>query len=77
MNIFPQYPINGTIFREKNYQLMCSLIFSTTFVWNISYSKKDSATYYDIWYDIFINCNWVVTRWQYTFTHKQYIGQHK
>ena len=28
-------------------------------------------------YDIFINCNWVVTRWQYTFTHKQYIEQHK
>jgi len=25
----------------------------------------------------FINCSWVVTRWQYTFTHKQYIGQHK
>jgi len=23
------------------------------------------------WYDIFINCNWVVNRWQYTFTHKQ------
>jgi hypothetical protein len=31
----------------------------------------------DIWYDIFINCNWVVTRWQYTFTHKQYTEQHK
>jgi len=31
-------------------------------------------TKYDmIWYDIFVNCNWVVTRWQYTFTHKQYI----
>jgi hypothetical protein len=30
------------------------------------------------WYDmIFINCNWVVTRWQYTFTRKQYIEQHK
>jgi hypothetical protein len=28
-------------------------------------------------YDIFINCNWFVTRWQYTFTHKQYIEQHK
>jgi hypothetical protein len=28
-------------------------------------------------YDIFINCNWVVTRWQYTFTHKHYIEQHK
>jgi len=27
--------------------------------------------------DIFINCNWVVTWWQYTFTHKQYIEQHK
>jgi len=27
--------------------------------------------------DIFINCNWVVSRWQYTFTHKQYIEQHK
>jgi hypothetical protein len=25
----------------------------------------------------FINCNWVVTRWQYTFTHKHYIEQHK
>jgi len=23
--------------------------------------------------DIFINCNWVFTRWQYTFTYKQYI----
>jgi hypothetical protein len=31
---------------------------------------------YDIC-DIFINCSWVVTRWQYTFTHKQYTEQHK
>jgi hypothetical protein len=31
---------------------------------------------YDI-YDIFINCNWVVTRWQYTFTHEHYIEQNK
>jgi hypothetical protein len=30
-----------------------------------------------VWYNMFINCNWVVTRWQYTFTHKQYIEQHK
>jgi hypothetical protein len=28
-------------------------------------------------YSIFINCNWVVTRWQHTFTHKQYTEQHK
>ena len=49
-------------------------------------------TIHDIWYDmiyeiwymiwyliryIFINYNWVVTRWQYTFTHKQYAEQHK
>jgi hypothetical protein len=27
--------------------------------------------------DIFVNCSWVVTRWQYTFTHKQYVEQHK
>jgi len=27
--------------------------------------------------DIFINCKWVVTRWQYTPTHKQYTEQHK
>ena len=28
--------------------------------------------------DIFVNCNWVDTRWavlQYTFTHKQYKEQ--
>jgi hypothetical protein len=28
-------------------------------------------------FDIFIDCNWVVTRWQYTFTHEQYTEQHK
>jgi hypothetical protein len=26
--------------------------------------------------DMFVNCNWVDTRWQYTFTHKQYIEHH-
>jgi hypothetical protein len=26
--------------------------------------------------DIFVNCNWVDTRWQYTFTHKQYTEHH-
>ena len=28
-------------------------------------------------FHIFVNCNWAVTRWQYTFTHKQYIEQYK
>ena len=36
-----------------------------------------TAEYRYMIYDIFVNCNWVVTRWQYTFTHKQYIEQHK
>jgi hypothetical protein len=30
----------------------------------------------DIDTDIFVNCSWVDTRWQYTFTHKQYIEHH-
>jgi hypothetical protein len=34
-------------------------------------------SYTSISNDIFINCSWVVTRWQYTFTHKQYVEQHK
>jgi hypothetical protein len=26
--------------------------------------------------DIFVSCNWVDTRWQYTFTHTQFIEHH-
>jgi hypothetical protein len=26
--------------------------------------------------DIFVNCNWVDTRWQYTFTHKHPVAVH-
>ena len=26
---------------------------------------------------IFVNCNWVVTRWQYTFAHRQCIERYK
>ena len=41
-------------------------------------SQGASETQYSSFnYDIFVNCNWVVTRWQYTFTHKQYIEQYK
>jgi len=38
---------------------------------------KGREVHMEILIDIFINCSWVVTRWQYTFTHKQYIEQHK
>ena len=27
--------------------------------------------------DIFVECNWVNTQWQWYSTHNQYIGQHK
>jgi hypothetical protein len=30
-------------------------------------SDKKNGYFMDI--DIFVTCNWVVTRWQYTFTH--------
>jgi len=40
-NIFPLHLINGKIFRKKvTEHKTCVLIFSTTFVWNISHSKK-------------------------------------
>jgi hypothetical protein len=44
--IFPRYLINGAIFGKRvTEHKMCVLIFSTTFVWNISHSKKKSARY--------------------------------
>jgi hypothetical protein len=46
-HMFPHYLINGTIFRKKKeLHKMCFLIFSANFVWNISHSKTNSASYY-------------------------------
>ena len=48
-NIFQQFLINGTIFGGKKVtNLKCIFIFSTTFVSNISHSKKNWARYYKI-----------------------------
>jgi hypothetical protein len=45
-NIFPHYFINGTIFKKKKKKnKMCVLIFCTTFIRNISHSKKNWARY--------------------------------
>jgi surface polysaccharide O-acyltransferase-like enzyme len=46
-SIFAHYLINDTIFgKKKLLNIKCVLIFCTTFVWNISHSKKNSARYY-------------------------------
>ena len=45
-NIFPHYLINFTIFEKKNTEhKICVLIFSITFVWKISHSRKNSVWY--------------------------------
>jgi len=44
--IFPQYLIIGMILGKCLLTVKCVLIFSTTFVWNISQSKKNSARYH-------------------------------
>jgi hypothetical protein len=45
--IFPTLSHKRYDFRKKvTEHKMCVLIFSTTFVWNISHSKKNSARYY-------------------------------
>jgi len=47
LKYFSHYPINGTIFENKNVteRKTCVLNFSTTFVRNISHSKKKCARY--------------------------------
>jgi hypothetical protein len=39
------YLINGTIFCKMLLNIKCVLSFSTTFAWNVSHSKKNSARY--------------------------------
>jgi len=41
------YLINGTILKKKRIELLkikCASIFSKSFVWNVSYSKRNSAS---------------------------------
>jgi len=37
----------------------------------------DSGNYLFIDIDIFVDCDWVNTRWQWYIKHDQYIGHHK
>ena len=46
LQYFPHYLINGTILEKKvTEHKMCLLIFSSSFVWNVSHSKKTWARY--------------------------------
>jgi hypothetical protein len=52
---FFTYLINSIIFEKEVIEPeMCVLIFSTTFVWNISHSKKNWARYDQKWILAFI-----------------------
>jgi hypothetical protein len=44
-NIFLHYLINGAIIEKKFLNIKCVLIFFSTFVWNISNSKKNRGRY--------------------------------
>ena len=46
----PHYFINGTILEKESYRTQNVFFFSTTFVWNISYSKKNWARCEQKWY---------------------------
>ena len=51
-HIFRNYLIKGTICGKKNQ--ICIVILSTTLIWNISHSKKNSARYYHKCENVFI-----------------------
>ena len=44
-NIFPQCLRSSTIFEDQLLNTKCVLVSSTTFIWNISHSKKKWARY--------------------------------
>jgi hypothetical protein len=55
------------------------VLFYVLFVCKCVLPPGDNPTAVNIYVNIniFVNCNWVDTRWQHTFAHKQYIEQHK
>jgi len=74
------------ILSEESYRVWCAWVWSWSFgimrracgplgavaPWEEGGGNKINWSYViDMIYDIFINCNWVVTLWQYTFTLKQ------
>ena len=66
-NIFPHFLINGTILEKEFWIKECDLIFSTTFVWNVSHSKKKWSKMHNglhVKYPLFLsdfNETWIFT----------------
>jgi len=54
-----------------------TMYFSTNFTIDNKKSKGMNVHSKRFMIHLLFNCNWVFTRWQYTFTHKQYVEQHK
>ena len=54
-HIFRRYLVNGTIFGGGNTEhKMCVLIFSTTFIWNISRFRKNLSKYFHNYENVFM-----------------------
>jgi hypothetical protein len=54
------------------YDMIYNMIYNTIYdmiLYMIWYYIWYDMIRYDIWYDIFVNCNWVDTRWQQYSTH--------
>jgi hypothetical protein len=68
-HIFWHYLINGTILERKLLDIICVLICSATFIWNVSHSKKNSARYShkceDFWYKLTVIL--VILYWNLSF----------
>jgi hypothetical protein len=55
--------------------LLLESCLQTCTTYTIAECTVKNSGWYWYWY-ILVNCNWVDTRWQYTFTHKQYKEHH-
>jgi hypothetical protein len=48
----------------------CAWLITVPWSWKQYVPPKGRCLYIYIYTNLFINCNWVVTRWQYTFAHR-------
>jgi D-alanyl-lipoteichoic acid acyltransferase DltB (MBOAT superfamily) len=63
--IFPHYLTDGTIFRGGGgitERKICALIFCTVFIWNISYSRRNSTRYFHKCGNVFLSISVILVR---------------